>query len=208
MLPLVTPDAKDKALSETAEQLHVDGCPAAVQELKLGVKVAQPIHDGPGFVGPKTRPVAVIVLQIMPDTLAPGPVAVIMNFGGGALMVNIVPPAEPLVVQLVAEAADDDASVETRTAPSSAVRRSILDIRSSLHGPRPHRFMNRRGHRDREATNATVIRRALSHTGHQCDIGDASSCRLAVGAGGPPDAALRRPSGGPPDAGGSHSRST
>jgi hypothetical protein len=146
MLAVVTPDAKESALSEAGAQANAHGWPPVVQDVKLGVQAATPVHDGPGLLGPNRLPVAVAVVQGICATFPP--VAVILKAAPGAVMLKGVPPGEPLVVQLVAEAGEDEASVETTIAPRTAVRKIDLNMRFSFRGRCPHGFESRRRHPD------------------------------------------------------------
>jgi hypothetical protein len=141
MLPVVTPNAKDKALSEAVPHVYVHGA-RAVQLENAGVNVEIPIQLGPGFDAPVSAPVAVEVAQMRPLTLPP--VAVILNFEPGAVAEKLGPDAK-FVDQLVAEADEAAASADTSSAPTMQTFMILRDIRSSLRGRCPPRFMNRRG---------------------------------------------------------------
>ncbi|HMJ33328.1 MAG TPA: hypothetical protein VK501_05370 [Baekduia sp.] len=88
-----------------------------------------PVLLGP--VGPKTRPVIVAFEQLSP-TWCDGFVTLISNREVGAVAENAVPgAADPLLLQLTADAVDAETSAEATVAPITSTFMNLRDMRSS-----------------------------------------------------------------------------
>ncbi|HMJ33326.1 MAG TPA: hypothetical protein VK501_05360, partial [Baekduia sp.] len=138
MLPVTTVPSCETASRCPSEHITTKLQPAAVQPEKVGRTVATSLHVPAllGPVGPMSDPVAVVVLQIMP-TRCDGVVTWISNFEAGAVAENTLPgDADPLLVQLTADAVDAETSADATVAAISNTFTSLLDMRSSSRSDR------------------------------------------------------------------------